>query len=62
MHTFLQRDDGNFDVGMWLPNAEGRTAFLEIATVAKFEDALRLVNFLNGGHSAIADFAIAMPE
>jgi hypothetical protein len=49
MHTFLKRK-GRYEIGMWLPGHDGRTSFGAVLfTVDTLDDAIRMVNILNGG-------------
>jgi hypothetical protein len=56
MHSYLKLGGSMYAIGLWLPNAEGRTSFNKMFVVQGWGAACTAVNVLNGGHG------LAMPR
>jgi hypothetical protein len=42
-------EEGVYDIGQWLPNREGITAFTRLFSMPNLSRAMEAVNCLNGG-------------
>lgn len=49
MHTYLRRDENNYDIGQWLRHRDGYDRFQTLFTVPSLKQAFTAVNTLNGG-------------
>jgi hypothetical protein len=55
MHTWLRITETEYSIGQWLINRDGYHQFNRMLSVPKLQQAMALVNMLNGGTRLAAD-------